>query len=90
MQLLLRGYRYRKGTTGPFESVSAMEWCHHCHMEVDVRVEQGSWSNVDVFRKVCERCDRVTHWGVDRRALASNVWGVMKAVASWIFATRKH
>lgn len=65
MELISKGYRFRRGTGSPFDAVSHedfgrnVHWCRHCHMAVDA--EESAYNQHQVWAKKywCKRCGEV-------------------------------
>jgi hypothetical protein len=73
MDILSKGYRFRRGTGSPFDyqanpsvdlSVARngipCQWCRHCQMSVDTRSESYNQHQVWGQKHWCKRCGHVT------------------------------
>lgn len=87
--IISKGMRQRKLSINPLESVSELEYCQHCHDDVDVEIDQGKWQVIWVYRKRCLRCGQVIQWGAAKSAFEATDKGTIDAIASWILATGK-
>lgn len=73
MNILSKGYRFRRGTGSPFDHVQESgvdlgvasngvpcQWCRHCLMSVDTRSESYNQAQVWGQKHWCKRCGNVT------------------------------
>lgn len=73
MNIISKGYRFRRGTGSPFDAVPnpdldlgfsgpgvPCQWCRHCQMSVDTRSESHNQAQVWGQKHWCKRCGRVT------------------------------
>ena len=72
MNIVSKGYRFRRGTGSPFDAVShptmdlgstaaiPVQWCHKCNMAVETRGESFSQAQVYGQKHWCKRCGAVT------------------------------
>ena len=64
------GYRFRRGTGSPFDSLPnsdfgqssgvPCQWCFHCKQSCDVEIVRPNQAEVFGFKQTCKRCGNVT------------------------------
>ncbi len=72
MDLISNGYRFRRGTGSPFDSLVKPEhdmsvakngvpckWCPTCKQGVDTKIEKPNQAQVFGFKETCKRCGAV-------------------------------
>lgn len=84
MQILDFKRRHQRGLINPFESLSPLDWCKTCQIEVSTETDKGSFRNVKVYRKRCLRCGRIIQWGIDRTVLFSGDPETMATAKAWV------
>jgi hypothetical protein len=82
--IISKGMRYRKLDIPSFEFVGERHWCRVCQQDTDSTTEHGRSQGVSVYRKVCKRCGRVTHYGVDMTQLRSPTPSIFSSIRQWI------
>ena len=72
MNILSKGYRFRRGTGNPFDVLPnpkvdlnaseaiPVQWCHKCNMAVETRNEHFNQAQVYGDKHWCKRCGAVT------------------------------
>ena len=70
------GYKFRRGTGSPFDAMAVpgldmgshhgvpCQWCTHCKMSVDTRIEKYNQNQVWGMKQWCKRCGSVTQSAV--------------------------
>ncbi len=72
MNIISNGYRFRRGTGSPFDSMQSAsydmsvarngipcKWCPTCNQGVDTKIEQPNQAQVFGFKETCKRCGAV-------------------------------
>ena len=72
-----KGYKFRRGTGSPFDSVPVKDydfgvdrkgipcqWCRTCNMSVDTVIQRYNQNQVWGFKQHCKRCGGVTQSAV--------------------------
>jgi hypothetical protein len=77
MNIISNGYRFRRGTGSPFDSLQSKDfdlgldankvpcqWCRRCMMAVDTIIEKYNQNQVWGMKQWCKRCGAVTQSAV--------------------------
>ena len=72
MNIISNGYRFRRGTGSPFDSMQSQsfdmsvakngipcKWCPTCKQGVDTKIEKPNQAQVFGFKETCKRCGAV-------------------------------
>jgi len=70
MHIISDGYRFRRGTGSPFDSIQTIDmavardgvpckWCPTCQQGVDTKIEKPNQAQVFGFKETCKRCGAV-------------------------------